>query len=62
MSITADDFDVLFGPAYKGIPLSVTTATMAIQRAYTVRRSVTALTVKKSKTTVIYGILTRKSR
>lgn len=28
-----DDFDVLFGPAYKGIPLSVTTA-MAYSRLY----------------------------
>lgn len=28
-----DDFDVLFGPAYKGIPLSVAT-TMAYHRLY----------------------------
>ena len=41
------DFDVLFGPAYKGIPLTVAATSI------TVRISVTALTEKKSKTTVI---------
>ena len=37
-----DDFDVLFGPAYKGIPLSVAT-----------KRSVIVQTEKKSRTMVI---------
>ena len=45
-----DDFDVLFGPAYKGIPISVVTASR-ITANYTEKRSVTALTVKKKKTT-----------
>ena len=36
-----DDFDVLFGPAYKGIPLSVVTAIA--------KKFVTALTVKRKK-------------
>ena len=31
MSTYGDDFDVLFGPAYKGIPLGVVTA-IALQR------------------------------
>ena len=39
------DFDVLFGPAYKGIPLTVAT-TMAIA-SFTARISVTVPTVRK---------------
>ena len=38
-----DDFDVLFGPAYKGIPLAVVN--------YMEKKSVTAQTEKKQKTT-----------
>ena len=45
-----DDFDVLFGPAYKGIPISVVTASR-LQQSYTEKRSVTVQTVKKKKTT-----------
>ena len=41
-----DDFDVLFGPAYKGIPISVVTAI-----AYSEKKSVTVQTVRKKKTT-----------
>ena len=44
-----DDFDVLFGPAYKGIPLGVVTA-IAYSELYG-KRSVTAQTVKKKKIT-----------
>lgn len=44
------DFDVLFGPAYKGIPLSVA-ATIAISEN-TVRISVIAQTEKKLRITV----------
>ena len=40
------DFDVLFGPAYKGIPLSVAT-TMAIRRIYNGKTSVNCPTVRK---------------
>ena len=36
-----DDFDVLFGPAYKGIPLAVVTE----------KRSVTAVTARKPRIT-----------
>ena len=42
-----DDFDVLFGPAYKGIPLSVVTA-IAFSELYA-KKFVTALTVKRKK-------------
>ena len=45
-----DDFDVLFGPAYKGIPISVVTAIATAN--YMEKKSVTAQTVKKKKTTV----------
>ena len=41
-----DDFDVLFGPAYKGIPLSVATS---LFRSCMEKKSATALTEKKSK-------------
>ena len=41
-----DDFDVVFGPAYKGIPLSVITAI-----AYS--RYATAATARKRRTTAI---------
>lgn len=44
-----DDFDVLFGPAYKGIPLSVVTA-IAYSELYG-KKYATALTEKKKKTT-----------
>ena len=44
-----DDFDVLFGPAYKGIPLSVVTA-IAYSELYG-RKSAIVPTVKKKKTT-----------
>ena len=50
------DFDVLFGPAYKGIPLSVA-ATIAISEQllltvnYMEKKSVTVQTVRKKKTT-----------
>ena len=40
-----DDFDVLFGPAYKGIPISVVTVN------YMEKKSVTVQTVRKKKTT-----------
>ena len=43
------DFDILFGPAYKGIPLSVATA-MAISELYGKKMSATAPTVRRSKT------------
>ena len=46
-----DDFDVLFGPAYKGIPLAVVTA-MAYSELYG-KKYVTAPTVKKKKTTAL---------
>ena len=39
------DFDVLFGPAYKGIPLSVATRWLSV--SCMARRSGTALTGKK---------------
>ena len=43
------DFDVLFGPAYKGIPLAVATS-MAISTA---KKYVTAPTGKRSRITAI---------
>lgn len=44
------EFDLLFGPAYKGIPIATTTAVaMAEHHDWTCR---TALTAKKQKTTV----------
>lgn len=45
------DFDVLFGPAYKGIPLSVAT-TMAIANKYDADIR-TVQTVRRSRTTGI---------
>ena len=48
-STYGDDFDVLFGPAYKGIPLGVVTA-IAFSELYK-KKSATAQTVKKRKTT-----------
>ena len=42
-----DDFDVLFGPAYKGIPLSVAT-TMAFDELYGKEIAI-VLTVRKSR-------------
>lgn len=45
------DFDVLFGPAYKGIPLSVA-ATIAISKS-TIQIFATAQTVKRLRTTAI---------
>ncbi len=42
-----DDFDVLFGPAYKGIPLAVVTA-IAYSELY--EKCVIVLTEKKRKT------------
>lgn len=44
-----DDFDVLFGPAYKGIPLAVVTAIAYSELLE--KKSVTAQTEKKQKTT-----------
>lgn len=44
-----DDFDVLFGPAYKGIPLAVVTA-IAFSELYG-KRSVTAVTARKPRIT-----------
>ena len=44
-----DDFDVLFGPAYKGIPISVVTAMLTVN--YMEKKSVTVQTVRKKKTT-----------
>lgn len=43
-----DDFDVLFGPAYKGIPISVVTAVAYAN--FMEKKCVIALTVKKKKT------------
>ena len=43
-----DDFDVLFGPAYKGIPISVVTA-IAYSELYG-NKYATARTVRKKKT------------
>ena len=45
------DFDVLFGPAYKGIPLSVA-ACIAFSKLYG-RKSAIVRTAKKSKTMAI---------
>ena len=45
-----DDFDVLFGPAYKGIPLSVVTAIAFSE--YMEKKSATVQTVRKKKTMV----------
>ena len=45
-----DDFDVLFGPAYKGIPLGVVTAIAYSE--YTEKKCVTVQTAKKKKITV----------
>lgn len=42
------DFDILFGPAYKGIPLSVATA-MGNQQSFTEKMSATAPTRKEVK-------------
>ena len=44
-----DDFDVLFGPAYKGIPLAVVTAIPTT--SCTARRSSTAATARRPRTT-----------
>ena len=44
-----DDFDVLFGPAYKGIPLGVVTAIAYSE--YMEKKYVTAQTVRKRKIT-----------
>lgn len=46
------DFDVLFGPAYKGIPLSV--ARRSLSASCITRRSGTVLTEKKSKITAMW--------
>ena len=46
-STYGDDFDVLFGPAYKGIPLGVVTA-IAYSELYG-KKFVTVLTVRKQK-------------
>ena len=46
-----DNFDVLFGPAYKGIPLSVAT-TIAFMNCMA-KKSVTVQTAKKSRIMVI---------
>lgn len=46
-----DNFDVLFGPAYKGIPLSVAT-TIAFYELYG-KETVTVQTAKKSRIMVI---------
>ena len=43
------DFDIVFGPAYKGIPLSVVTA-IALFELYA-RRCATAPTARRSRTT-----------
>ena len=43
-----DDFDVLFGPAYKGIPLSVVTDN-CISANYMEKKFVIVLTVRKQK-------------
>ena len=45
-----DDFDVLFGPAYKGIPLGVVTAIATVN--YMEKRFVIVLIVRKRKITV----------
>ena len=45
------DFDVLFGPAYKGIPLSVATPWQSA--SCTEKTSVTAPTARRSRTTAI---------
>ena len=42
-----DDFDVLFGPAYKGIPLGVVTAIATV--IFTEKKYAIVLTVKKKK-------------
>ena len=46
-----DDFDVLFGPAYKGIPLSVVTLQLHSAN-YMEKKSATVQTVRKKKTMV----------
>ena len=45
-----DDFDVLFGPAYKGIPLGVVTAIATVN--FMEKKYATAPTEKKKKITV----------
>lgn len=45
-----DDFELLFGPAHKGIPISVVTA-VAIQQIVWKKKSVTVRIEKKKKTT-----------
>ena len=49
-STYGDDFDVLFGPAYKGIPLAVVTEWHTAN--YTEKKSVTVRTGKRKKITV----------
>ena len=49
------DFDLLFGPAYKGIPIATTTAVALAEHTMTVMCR-TALTVKRPKPTVKAGI------
>ena len=46
-STYGDDFDVLFGPAYKGIPLGVVTASHTAN--YMEKKFVIVLTVRKQK-------------
>ena len=46
-----DDFDVLFGPAYKGIPLAVVTA-IAYHEAVRQGGQSTAVTARRPRTTV----------
>ena len=50
-STYGDDFDVLFGPAYKGIPLGVVTLLRTV--SFTEKKYVTVPTARKRRITVL---------